>query len=622
MNYIKNIKSPDDIKSLSEKELDLLACEIRDFLIEKVSKSGGHLASNLGIVELTIALHFVLNTPYDKIIWDVGHQSYVHKILTGRWHQFDGLRQFEGLSGFPKKAESPHDIFDAGHSSNSISVGLGIVKARDIKNEDFSVVSVIGDGALTGGIAFEALNNAGYKNSNFIIIINDNEMSISQNIGGISSYLTGLRTAPAYTQVKKQVKSILNKIPKAGNTIYSGLEKFRDAVKYTLVPGIVFEELGFTFLGPVDGHNIQELISVIQNARNLECPVIIHTITKKGKGYLNAEKQPHRFHGIAPFDPETGVVKQSSNHVTYSKVFGDQLVKIADGDERIVAITAAMTDGTGLKPFSHKHPHRFFDVGIAEQHAVSFAAGLAINGMKPVVSIYSTFLQRAYDEIMMDICLQNLPVVLCVDRSGVVGEDGETHHGIYDISYLSHMPNLTILSPKDGIELQAMMAYAVKLDQPCVIKYPRGKAGDMSYVSQDYAITGKAEILKEGSDICLIAVGRMVEQAYAAAEILQEKDIAASVINTRFIKPLDEATILPIINKTKNIITVEDNTFTGGVGNIIASLIQRNQLKGINQLMMSWPDEFIEHGSVKELDKKYGLTVEAIVNNALKVMDR
>lgn len=618
MHYIKNIKSPQDIKTLSEEELDLLACDIRSFIIEKVSKTGGHLASNLGVVELSIALHYVLDSPKDKIIWDVGHQSYIHKILTGRWQQFDTLRQFNGLSGFPKKEENPHDIFDAGHSSNSISVGLGIAKARDIKKEEFSVVSIIGDGALTGGIAFEALNNAGHINSNFIIIVNDNEMSISKNIGGISSHLTNLRTAPVYAQAKKKIKTLLNKIPKAGNTIYSGLEKIRDAVKYALVSGVVFEELGYTYLGPIDGHNIKELNSVLKHAKHVNGPVIIHTITKKGKGYLNAEKEPHKFHGIGPFNPETGKIKKVDKEASYSKVFGDKLVELANRDERIVAITAAMADGTGLKPFSVKYPNRFFDVGIAEQHAVTFAAGLAINGMKPVVPIYSTFLQRAYDEIIMDICLQNLPVVLCIDRSGVVGEDGETHHGIYGISYLSHMPNLVILAPKDGKELESMMEYALSLDQPCAIMYPRGKANDLSHVSQEYSITGKAEILVEGTDICLIAVGRMVENAYEAAKRLKEKNISATVINLRFIKPLDETTLLPVLKRTQKIITIEDNTYIGGVGDRIASMIQNHQLN-IKQMSMSWPDEFIQHGSIKELDEEYGLSVKAIVNNVLEM---
>ncbi len=619
--YINTLKSPEDLKCFSERELELLAYEIRDFLLSKISLTGGHLASNLGVVELTIALHKVFESPKDKIIWDVGHQSYIHKILTGRAHQFDTLRQFQGLSGFPKKNESEHDIYESGHSSNSISIALGIAKARDLRQEDFSVVSVIGDGALTGGVAYEALNNAGHVNTNMIVILNDNEMSISQNIGGISKHLSRLRTAPAYKDLKERLKKTLNKIPKAGGTVYSALEKIRDAVKYTIVAGIVFEELGFTYLGPVDGHNIKELIAVFENAKDAKGPVLIHILTKKGKGYRNAEKEPHIFHGISAFDIETGELKDKSSVPTYSKVFGKKLVDIAENNIKVVSVTAAMADGTGLVDFSKKFPERFFDVGIAEQHAVSFAAGLAMNGMVPVVAIYSTFLQRAYDQIMTDVCLQKLPVVFCVDRSGVVGEDGETHHGLFDISYLNHLPNMTILAPKDRSELDAMLEYAINLGKPCAIRYPRGRAEDLNHSSIEDLAKGKAEILLSGEELCIAAVGRMIKPAYEAACFLRENNIRITVINARFIKPLDEKTFLNMFNKFDKIITIEDNTKIGGFGSSIASLMQKHHME--NELhIMGWPDKYIEHGTVKELDEKYELDSKGIIKHVLSILNR
>ncbi len=619
--YIDKLEFPKDLKKLSDSELGLLAYEIRDFLLSKVSSTGGHLASNLGVVELTIALHKVFESPKDKIIWDVGHQSYIHKILTGRASQFDTLRQFQGLSGFPKKAESIHDIYESGHSSNAISIALGIAKARDLKRENFSVVSVIGDGALTGGVAYEALNNAGHVDTNLIVILNDNEMSISQNIGGISKHLGRLRTAPAYKDLKERLKLILNKIPKAGSTIYSVLEKIRDAVKYTIVAGIIFEELGFTYLGPVDGHNIKELVAVFENAKFAKGPVLIHTLTKKGRGYKNAENQPNIFHGIGAFNIETGELKAKLSAPSYSKVFGKKLVELAKHNDKIVSVTAAMADGTGLTEFSHKFPRRFFDVGIAEQHAVTFAAGLALNGMVPIVAIYSTFLQRAYDQIMMDVCLQNLPVVFCVDRSGVVGEDGETHHGIFDFSYLNHLPNMTILAPKDKAELEAMLEYAIDLGKPCAIRYPRGCAEDMSFSGSEDLVNGKAEIIATGSDLCIAAAGRMVKPAYEAACFLRKKGINITVINTRFIKPLDEETYLNIFKNIDKIITIEDNTKIGGFGSSIASLIQKHHLN--NELhIMGWPDKYIEHGFIKELDEKYELNSKGIIKQVLAMLNR
>ncbi len=619
-NYIDELKSPADLKKLTTKELELLTYEIRDFLLNKVSTTGGHIASNLGVVELTIAIHKVFDSPKDKLIWDVGHQSYIHKILTGRAQGFDTLRQFNGLSGFPKKEESLHDIFDSGHSSNSISVGLGIAKARDLNKEDFSVVAVIGDGALTGGVAYEALNNAGHVNTNLIVILNDNEMSISQNIGGISKHLSRLRTAPAYREMKEKLKGTLNKIPKAGHLIYSALEKIKDAIKYTLVAGIVFEELGFTYLGPVDGHNISELVAVFENAKSVKGPVIIHTITKKGKGYRIAEKEPDRFHGIGTFDIETGETKTKTTMPSYSAIFGRKLTDLAEKNSKIVSVTAAMGDGTGLKEFSRRFPDRFFDVGIAEQHAVTFAAGLAINGMFPVVAMYSTFLQRAYDQIMMDVCLQKLPVTFCIDRSGIVGEDGETHHGIFDISYLSHLPNLTIMAPKDKNELEAMLAYAVDLGKPCALRYPRGTAHDFSSVFSESLLNGEPEMLVPRGELCIIAVGRMVKASYEASQILLEKNIHISVMNARFIKPINEEAFLDLFNHTDKIITIEDNTIIGGFGSSISALIQKHNLK--NDLhIMGWPDKYIEHGSIKELDAKYELDSEGIVKHVLRFIN-
>lgn len=616
--YLDKIQNPDDLKRLSENELALLTYEIRDFLINKISKTGGHLASNLGVVELTLALHIVFESPNDKLIWDVGHQSYVHKILTGRTDQFDSLRQFKGLSGFPKKEESSHDLFDSGHSSNSISIALGLAKARDLKKKEHSVIAVIGDGALTGGIAYEALNNAGHCNTNFIVVLNDNEMSISQNIGGMSKHLYQLRTTPAYTEIKEKLKKLLHAIP-AGSTIHSGLEKIRDAVKYTIVEGIIFEELGFTYLGPVDGHNMNELVRALKNAKNVKGPVFVHVHTKKGKGFRNAEKEPDKYHGIGPFDIETGELIKDSSGMTYSKIFGKKLMDIAQSNPKIVAITAAMGNGTGLYNFSQEFPDRFFDVGIAEQHAVSFAAGLALDGMIPVVAIYSTFLQRSYDQIMMDVCLQNLPVVFCIDRSGIVGSDGETHHGVFDISYLNNIPNLMIMAPKDGNELEAMLDYSVQMKAPCAIRYPRGHAVNFNKYKKT-EINGKSEILKEGTDLCIIAVGRMVRPAYEAALKLEKQGIHISVVNARFIKPLDKDTFLDIMKTTKKIITIEDNVINGGFGSSLEVCIQDSDLTDITINSLGWPDQYIQHGTVAELDKKYKLDVDGIIKHVLKML--
>lgn len=611
--YMNLVNSPKDLKKLSEKELNILAEEIREFLLEKVSHSGGHIASNLGVVELTIALHKVFNLPEDKVIWDVGHQCYIHKILTGRKDRFDTLRQFKGLSGFPKRDESEYDFFDSGHSSNSISVALGMAKARDLKNEHYSVVSVIGDGALTGGIAYEALNNVSDLKTNLIVILNDNEMSISKNIGGISSHLAKLRTTPFYTEFKKKFNHVVTGIPIVGNSVYSGMGKVKDLVKYLVLSGIIFEQFGFKYIGPVDGHDIHELLSVMKSAKKAKVPVLIHAITKKGKGYRLAEDKPDKFHGVPPFDLETGKNTNNRKCESYSAVFGSKLIEMAEEDKRIVAITAAMEDGTGLSQFAHKFPNRFFDVGIAEQHALSYAAGLAINGIKPFIAIYSTFLQRAYDQLLTDICLQKLPVILGIDRSGIVGEDGETHNGIFGLSFLSHMPNLTMMVPKDKNELKAMMDYALMVGAPCTISYPRGEVLDLSDISQNYNMNEPIECLKEGHELAIIASGRMVERAYNCAKILEEQNINATVLNYRIIKPFNKELMLQMIGKSKYVITLEDNSIYGGMGSIVASFLggTHNQVK---LLHLGWPDKFIEHGNIKSLEEYYGLDLESIVH--------
>ena len=525
---------PDDLKQLENKELDLLSYEIRDFLIENLSKTGGHLASNLGVVELTIALHKCFNSPEDKIIWDVGHQSYVHKILTGRAKLFENLRSIGGLSGFPKRSESIHDTFDTGHSSNSISVGLGYAKARDLKGKDNYIISVIGDGALTGGMAYEAMNNA-EKTGKFIIIINDNEMSIEKNIGGISKHLSKLRTSQAYINFKKKLKKKVKGIPKLGEDIYSGIEHIRDSIKYAIMPGVMFEQLGLKYFGPVDGHNIDDLIEAMELAKLMEQPVVMHVITKKGKGYKNAEHNPEKFHGVSPFDPITGNSLKAGANVTYSQVFGNKLVQLAEKDKRIVAVSAAMVSATGLEKFSKRFPERIFDVGIAEEHAVTFAAGMSLEGYRPFVAIYSTFLQRAYDQILIDVCMQNLPVTFAVDRAGVVGNDGETHNGLFDLSYFSHMPNMTVMVPKDGRELAEMIEYSLNIKGPCAIRYPRGTAVNLTEYNLNYVIDGSWEKIYSGKDAAIIACGKMVAAAMRVKEILAHKNYDVAVINAGFV---------------------------------------------------------------------------------------
>ncbi|WP_110943138.1 1-deoxy-D-xylulose-5-phosphate synthase [Inediibacterium massiliense] len=623
IDLLSNIESPQALKHISDDSLKQLANEIRNFLIKNVSKTGGHLASNLGIVELTLAIHSIFDTPKDRIVWDVGHQSYVHKLLTGRKELFHTLRQYQGLSGFPKRCESEHDCFETGHSSTSISAALGIAKARDLKKENYSVIALIGDGALTGGMSFEALNHAGHMNTDIIVILNDNEMSISQNVGGLSKYLNRLRSDPKYFKVKDDVEYFLNKIPAFGKVMYKTAGKAKDSLKYFLVPGIIFEELGFTYLGPVNGHDIKELKVVLKRAKNIKGPVFIHVLTKKGKGYSYAEKNPDKFHGIGPFEIESGnVIGSNKKSPSYSSIFGKTIMDLAKEDPNIVAITAAMPSGTGLNDFAATYPDRFFDVGIAEQHAVTFSAGLASNGSKPIFAVYSTFLQRAYDQIVHDVCLQNLPVIFCIDRSGLVGNDGETHHGVFDLSFLSHIPNITIMAPKDGHELSDMMKFATTLNSPVAIRYPRGASDNFCKVAQEPIQSIKSEILLKGKDICLIACGKMVQIAYEAAEKLQSENIFATVINARFIKPLDEETIISACSNINRIITLEDNVIIGGFGSQILELFERKKITDKNVNLLGLPDQFVEHGNTDELFREYKLDVSGIINQIKEMINQ
>ena len=588
-------------------QLELLSYELRDFLIESVSKTGGHLASNLGIVELTIALHRCFDTPKDKVIWDVGHQSYVHKILTGRMDSFDSLRKYGGISGFPKSCESEYDVFDTGHSSTSISLGLGLATARDLSGDDYKVVSVIGDGAMTGGLAYEALNNAGSMNTNLIVVLNDNGMSISQNTGGLSRSLGRITSTENYMHMKTRVKKGLAKVPVVGESVISSIHNAKEDIKYAVIDGILFEELGFKYIGPVDGHDIRELCETLERAKKLSGPILIHAVTQKGKGYSKAERRPNVFHGIGAFDIETGKPIGKSTGRSYSAVFGDKLIEMAGKDERVIGISAAMTDGVGLECFCKKYPKRFFDVGIAEGHSVTFAAGLAKAGQRPYVAVYSSFLQRAYDQILEDVCLQNLPVTFCIDRAGVVGADGETHHGLFDLVYLRSMPGMTVLAPKDGPELEAMMEFSLSIDGPCAIRYPRGTAVDLNMPTEVTA--GRSIRLKEGIDADIWAAGTMVKPALDAAELLEKEGIYAGVINIASIAPFDTESLRASADAVPLIVTIEDGILTGGVGEAIKALTADHVTKVIN---LGWPDRFIEHGSQEELYRKYGLDKDSI----------
>ena len=614
---LENINSPEDLKKLNILEEQKLAEEIRKYILEIVSKNGGHLASNLGVVELTLALHNVFDLKKDKIVWDVGHQTYVHKILTGRREALKTLRTLNGLAGFPKTNESPYDFFNTGHSSTSISAALGMARARDLKGENYSVLAVIGDGAMTGGMALEALNDVGYSKTKMTIILNDNEMSISPNIGGLNMLLSKLRTKKMYTRTNIIMKNRISKIPVIGKPIVKIVQIVKRSIKQLIIPKMFFEDIGFTYLGPVDGHNIEELQSILTLSKQIDNPVLIHVLTKKGKGYEIAEKNPDKFHATGPFDIETGKSKKEKGK-NYSKVFGDKLVELAKKNEKIVAITASMKDGTGLTKFSEEFPDRFFDIGIAEQHALGLAAGMAMDGMIPVVPIYSSFYQRAYDQVIHDIALQNLPVIMCVDRAGIVGADGETHQGTLDMAFFRLVPNLTILAPKDFKELEDMLAFAVDLKKPVVIRYPRGGEDKDPFEKHENIEEGKAEILKEGKDISIFTIGKTVARGIKIAKKLQNMDIDAEVINVRFLKPLDEETLKKSMEKTKKVITIEDGTIINGLGTAIKELIIDNHMEDVEIKAYAYPDKFIQHGSVDELENIYHLDEDDIVENIQK----
>lgn len=611
------IRKENDIKKLNDEQIDGLADEIRAFLIEKISRTGGHLASNLGAVELTMALHLTLNLPQDKLIWDVGHQSYTHKLLTGRKEGFDELRKYGGMSGFPKRKESDCDAFDTGHSSTSISAGLGLVEARELLRQDHTVVSVIGDGSMTGGMAYEALNNASRLKSNFIIVLNDNNMSISENVGGISRYLNGLRTTQTYTEIKKGVEGTLKKIPGKGDRIVNQLRKTKSGIKQLFVPGMFFEDMGITYLGPVDGHDVRKLVKVLNEAKRVDHAVLVHVITKKGKGYLPAEENPARFHGTGPFNVETGEPVQSSGTDSYTKVFSKVLADIAQKDDKVVAITAAMADGTGLTTFKKYFPRRFFDVGIAEEHAMTFAAGLAAGGMKPVFAVYSSFLQRAYDQLVHDVCLQNLPVVIAVDRAGLVGSDGETHQGIFDLSFLSSIPNMTVISPKNRWEMADMLRYAVDFPHPIAVRYPRGDAYEGMKEFRAPIEYGKSEVIYEEKDIAVMFVGHMAELADQVRTEIRKAGCSCSLINARFVKPLDTELLERLSRTHSLLVTIEENVITGGFGEQVMEYVSDAKLP-LYVRNIGLPDDYIEHGNVEILRKEAGLDCERIANQAVE----
>ena len=614
-NILDTINSPADVKALSMEELKQLAEEIRQLLISVIAKTGGHLAPNFCVLELTLALHRVLSTPEDKIVFDVGHQAYIHKIITGRREQFPTLRQYGGLSGFPKRSESAHDAFGTGHSSTSISAALGMAVARDIKLQDYNVIAVIGDGSMTGGMAFEALNNAGTLHKRMIVVLNDNEMSISKNVGAMSEYLYHLRTGETYNKIKHDLEGWLKNMD-FGSDVLKALRRLKGSVKYLMVPTSIFEELGFTYLGPIDGHDLPTLIEVLQAAKKIDGPVLVHVLTKKGKGYKPAEESPNKFHGTGPFEIATGKKITNPNApITYTEVFGKALTELADEDKDIIGITAAMPDGTGLSAFAKAHPTRCFDVGIAEQHAVTSAAGAAAAGLKPVAAIYSTFLQRAYDSVLHDICMQKLHVTLCLDRAGLVGDDGYTHHGVFDYAYLRSMPEMTVMAPKEENELRHMLKTAVDFDGPISLRYPRGSGVGVDITEPMQALPiGKAEVLREGKDVSIWAIGSMVQSAAQAAEKLAEQGISAGVVNMRFVKPLDKELLLAQAKEYGKIVTLEEGVLQGGVGSAVLETLNEAQLLTKCQVLtLGIPDEFVLHGDKKLLFKDLGLDVDAIV---------
>ena len=617
-NLLDKIKSPADVKKLSDEQLKQLATEIRQLLIEVISHTGGHLAPNLGVVELTLALHKVFNTPQDKLVFDVGHQAYIHKIITGRREQFPTLRQYGGLSGFPKRSESEHDAFGTGHSSTSISAALGMAAARDLQGEDYNVVAIIGDGSMTGGMAFEALNNAGTLHKKMVVVLNDNEMSISKNVGAMSDYLYHLRTGETYNKIKNDIEGWLKNM-EFGTDVLKAIRRLKGSVKYLMVPTSIFEELGFTYLGPVDGHDIHGLIEVLQAAKKIDGPVMVHVLTKKGKGYKPAEESPNKFHGTGPFEIATGKkITNPAAPISYTEVFGKTITELADSDKKIVGLTAAMPDGTGLNIFAQAHSDRFFDVGIAEQHAVTAAAGMAAAGMKPVTAIYSTFMQRAYDSILHDICMQKLHVTMCLDRAGLVGDDGYTHHGVFDYAYLRSIPNMTIMAPKDENELRHMLKTALSFNGPISVRYPRGSGVgvDITEPMQELPI-GKAEVLREGKELCFWAIGSMVQSAVQAADKLKEQGIDAGVVNMRFAKPLDKELLIEHAKRYGKIVTLEEGVLAGGVGSEVLEILDdAGLLQQCAVLRLGIPDEFVTHGDKKLLFRDLGLDTDAIVQKA------
>ena len=620
MSLLDRVNFPADLKKLNYNELTKLADEIREELVEVVSKNGGHLASNLGVVELTIALHRSFNCPEDKIIWDVGHQSYVHKLLTNRRKDFTTLRQYKGLAGFPKREESIYDCFNTGHASTSISAALGFAKARDINKENFNVVAVIGDGSMSGGMAYEALNHAGNSDTDLIVVLNDNEMFISAHVGAMSSYLNRIRTSSFYDKKKRDLEKFLRNIPGIGSSVAKAAEKAKDGIKYFLVPGLLFEELGLTYLGPINGHDIPALETVFQQAKQKKGPVLVHVVTCKGKGYEPARKKPDIFHGVGPFQKETGIIIKKDSPPTYTQIFGDTICEIAKEDDKIVAVTAAMGTGTGLSQFGKMYPDRYFDVGIAEPHAVTFAGALALAGLKPVVSLYSTFYQRAYDQVLHDICLQNAKVVLAVDRAGIVGEDGPTHHGIFDIAFFRTIPNLTIMAPKDENELRNMIYSAFTYDNPVAVRYPRSVGFGVPIDKEPQILPkGKAELLEEGEDITLIGFGPVVYLCLETAKKLQQKGIKAGVINLRFINPIDKDLIIRQVRQTHRVITVEDHVLAGGMGSAVLEILNDENVNDVLVGRIGY-NNYVEHGPIPILYQEYGLTVDNIIALSEKLL--
>ncbi len=620
---LNQIKEPNDIKRISPKLYPVLAEEIRDFLLENVSQTGGHLASNLGAVEITMALHSCLRFPEDKVVYDVGHQSYVHKILTGRKNEFTTLRQKDGLCGFPKRCESACDAFGTGHSSTSISAALGLAVARDLEGKDNTVVAVIGDGALSGGMAYEALNNLSIlrkEKKNMIIILNDNKMSISENVGGMSRYLNDLRSRKSYSEFKENVENALNNIPGVGRSVARTLKKSKDSIKQLFIPGMLFENMGITYYGLVNGHDIYELIHAINRAKQHEGPILIHAITRKGMGYKNAEKNPEKFHGIGPFDRASGEVLTQKTKKTYTDVFAESLIKLAKDNKKVVAITAAMPSGTGLKMFKKCYPKRFFDVGIAEEHAVTFAAGLAAQGMHPVFAVYSSFLQRGYDQVLHDVCIQKLPVFFCIDRSGLVGADGETHQGIFDISYLSHIPNMVLMAPKNDKEMPAMMEFALNYNGPAAMKYPRGSVYDGLEEYDAPIELGKSEEIYDGRDVVILSVGNIMEECEKAVQMLREKGYTPGLVNVRFIRPMDESLLHALAKKYSLIVTVEENELIGGYGQMVSAFLHKNAYKN-PLLTLGIADYFVRHASVAEQRKEAGIDADSIVKSIIDRMN-